>query len=73
MELRSTDRAQVDPSSAEWSQYYADADRRHRRARHRRRRGPSRKQRERIATLMMIGSVMFIGALTAVFYSVLTR
>jgi hypothetical protein len=77
MELPSTETAQVDPSAEEWFASYADPyvdpSRRSRRTRHRRRRGPNRKQRELIGTAFMVASVLFVGALTAVFYTVLSR
>jgi len=73
MDVSAPERAQIDPSSAEWLKYYSEASRRHRGARRRRRRTPTRKQRNRLATLLMIASVVLVAGLTGVFYFVLTR
>ena len=73
MDVRAPERAQIDPSSAEWLKYYSEASRRYRRERRRRRRTPSRKQRNRLATLLMIASVVLVAGMTGLFYFVLTR
>jgi hypothetical protein len=77
MEVRATEHAHVDPQSEEWFASFPEEPpglgRGPHRSRHRRRRAPNRKQRERLANLMMLGSVLLLGAMTAVFYSVLTR
>jgi hypothetical protein len=71
MELRSIEAAQVDAQSEEWFASYAEPSNQHR---HRPRRSrDSRRQRYRLHTLMMIASVVFVGAMTACFYAVLTR
>jgi hypothetical protein len=68
----------VDPSSAEWEKYYADASRRRREARRSGRYRPNhlgdlRRQRRLRERLMVLGSVLLLGALTALFHSILTR
>jgi hypothetical protein len=73
MDVRAPERVQIDPSSAEWVKYYSDASRRYRRVRRKRRRTPTRQQRNRLVTALMIGSVMLVGAMTSVFYMVLSR
>ncbi len=79
MELPSTeiDTAQVDAQSEEWFASYADpsnqSSNRHRRLRHRRGRDPRRLRQQRLHVVMMVASVVFVGALTACFYAVLTR
>ena len=77
MELTSTKTAQVDAQSEEWFASYAEpsnqsSSNRHRRVRHRRSRDPRQRQ-HRLHTLMMIASVVLVGAMTACFYAVLTR
>jgi len=84
VELGSTDTetAQVDAQSEEWFASYAEPSNQpsnrhhrdsHRRDRHRRNRDPRRQRRHRLNELMMIASVVFVGAMTACFYAVLTR
>jgi hypothetical protein len=73
MELSSTETAQVDAQSEEWFASYAEPSSRHRHLRHRRGRDPRRQRLHRRNTVMMIASVVFIGAMTACFYAVLTR
>jgi hypothetical protein len=78
MELRSTETAHVDPQSEEWFASYAEPSNepshRHRRNRHRNSRDVRRHQRRhRLNTVMMIMSVVFVGAMTACFYIVLSR
>ncbi len=77
MELRSTETAQVDAQSEEWFASYAEPSNqpsnRHRYVQHRRNRYPKRQRRHRLGTMMMILSVVFVGAMTACFYIVLTR
>jgi hypothetical protein len=83
VELPSTeiDTAQVDAQSEEWFASYADpsnqssnqSSNRHRRLRHRRGRDPRRLRQQRLHVVMMVASVVFVGALTACFYAVLTR
>ena len=76
MELRSIEAAQVDAQSEEWFASYAEpshqSSHQHRHVRHRRSPDP-RRQRYRRNTMMMIASVVFVGAMTACFYAVLTR
>jgi hypothetical protein len=76
MERPSTETAQVDAQSEEWFASYAEPSNqpsnRHRHGRHQRRRDP-RRQRDRLGTMMMILSVVFVAAMTACFYTVLTR
>jgi hypothetical protein len=72
MELRSTETAQVDAQSDEWFASYAEPSNGHRHVRHHRRRNP-RRQRLPLGTMMMILSVVFVGAMTACFYTILTR
>jgi hypothetical protein len=82
MERSSTQTAQVDEQSEEWFASYAEPSNepsnrhrsdRHRRDRHRRNRDPRRQRRSRLSEVMMIASVVFVGAMTACFYAVLTR
>jgi hypothetical protein len=77
MEPASTETAHVDAQSEEWFASYAEpahrSSDRHRRLRHRRSRDPRRQRRDRLNTAMMIASVLFVGAMTACFYAVLTR
>jgi hypothetical protein len=77
MELGSTETAQVDAQSEEWFASYAEPSNqpsnRHRYVRHRRTRYPRRQRLHRLGTMMMILSVVFVGAMTAGFYTVLTR
>jgi hypothetical protein len=76
MELSSTETADVDAQSEEWFASYAEpsnqSSNRHRRVHHHRRRDP-RRQRHRLNTLMMVASMVLVGAMTACFYAVLTR
>jgi len=76
MELLSTETAHVDAQSEEWFASYAEpsnqSPNRHRRVHHHRRRDP-RRQRHRLNTVMMVASMVFVGAMTACFYAVLTR
>ena len=78
MELRSTETAQVDAQSDEWFASYAEPSnqpsngQRHVRQHHRRR-NPRRQRLPRLGTMMMILSVVFVGAMTACFYTILTR
>ena len=77
MELPSTETAHVDAQSEEWFASYAEpsdqSSNRHRRLRHRRGRDPRRQRRDRLVAVMMVASVVFVGAMTACFYAVLTR
>jgi hypothetical protein len=79
VELRSTETEapQVDAQSEEWFASYAEPSSesasRHRRVRHRRSRGLRRYRRNQLNALMMVASVVFLGAMTACFYAVLTR
>lgn len=77
MEHPSTETAQVDPQSEAWFAAYADPaselSKRRRRQRHRRTRDPRRQRQQRLTTLMMVASVVLVGAMTACFYVVLTR
>jgi hypothetical protein len=69
-------RPETDPSSPAWQKYYADASRRRRAERRRLGRKTHvdlRKRRRAIEAMFMIGSVLFLGVLTAIFHSVLTR
>jgi hypothetical protein len=68
-----TQTAQVDAQSEEWFASYAEPSSPHRRVRHRRSRDPKRLRRQRLDTVMMIASVVFVGAMTTCFYVVLTR
>ena len=76
MELPSTETAQVDAQSEEWFASYVDAadqsSKRYRRVRHSRSRDMTRRKR-RSDTMMMVASLVFIGAMTACFYLVLTH
>ena len=79
MELSSTETetAQVDAQSEEWFASYEEppnqSPSRRRHSRHRRSRDPRRQRLHRLNTAMMIGSVVFVGAMTACFYAILTR
>jgi hypothetical protein len=79
MELPSTETADVDAQSEEWFASYAEpsnqSSNRHRRLRHRHRRSrdPRRQRRDRLIAVMMVVSVVFVGAMTACFYAVLVR
>jgi len=84
MDVRPTGKPQhdgavpLDPSSAEWEKYYANASRRRREARRSGRYrhnhlGDVRKQRRLRERLAMVASVLLLGALTALFHSILTR
>jgi len=78
MERPSTETAQVDAQSEEWFASYAEpsiqsSDRHRRHHRHRRGRDPVRQRRDRLNAAMMLGSVVFVGAMTACFYVILTR
>ena len=77
MELRSTETAQVDAQSEEWFASYAEPSiqpsNRHRSVRHRRNRYSRHQRLHRLGTMMMILSVVLVGAMTACFYTVLTR
>jgi hypothetical protein len=76
MEPSSTETAQVDAQSEEWFASYAEPSNqssgRHRHVRHRSR-DPRRQRRDRLNAVMMVASVVFVGAMTACFYVVLTR
>lgn len=79
MEIPSTETAQVDAQSEAWFASYQEpsnqSSNRHRRVRHGRGRGrdPSRQRRDRLNAVMMVASVVFVGAMTACFYVVLTH
>ncbi len=77
MERRSTETAQVDAQSEEWFASYAEPSNQpssgHRHVRHHRSQHPRRQRPHRLGTMMMILSVVFVGAMTACFYTVLTR
>jgi hypothetical protein len=77
MERPSTQTAQVDAQSEEWFASYAEPSNqpsiRHRHVRHRRGRDPRRQRRELLNALMMVASVVFVGAMTACFYAILIR
>ena len=80
MELPSTETAQVDAQSEEWFASYAEPSiepaNQRRRIQHRRSRDPKRqriRRTHRLNTLMMVASVVLVGAMTACFYAVLTR
>jgi len=67
---------ETDPSSPEWQKYYENASRRRRAVRKRlghRTHIDERKRRRLIERVFMIGSVVLLGAMTALFHSVLTR
>ena len=72
-----TETARVDPQSEEWFASYADPSNqpsdRHRRVRHRHTRAPRRGRQHRRNVVMMVVSVLFVGAMTACFYAVLSR
>jgi hypothetical protein len=72
-----TETAQVDAQSEDWFASYAEpsnqSPNRHRRLRHRRSRDPRRLRQHRLNVVMMVVSVVFVGAMTACFYAVLTR
>jgi hypothetical protein len=71
--------AQVDAQSEEWFASYVEPSNqpsnRHRQSRHRRSHELKRQRlrRVRLETMMMLASVVFVGAMTACFYVVLTR
>jgi hypothetical protein len=75
----STETAQVDAQSEEWFASYVEpsgqSSNRHRRGRNRHRHGrdPRRVRRDRLNAMMMVASVVFVGAMTVCFYVVLTR
>lgn len=73
MELRSTETAQVDAQSDEWFASYTEPSNQHRHVRDHRRRHPRRQRLPRLGTMMMILSVAFVAAMTACFYTILTR
>jgi hypothetical protein len=77
METTSTETAQVDAQSEAWFASYEEpsnqSSNRHRRVRHRRGRDPRRQRRDRLNAVMMVASVVFVGAMTACFYVVLTH
>ena len=77
MELPSTETADVDAQSEDWFASYAEpsnqSSNRHRRHRHRRSRDPRRQRRDRLIAVMMVASMVLVGAMTACFYAVLTR
>jgi hypothetical protein len=67
---------ETDPASPEWQRYYAAASRRRRAIRKRfghRTHVDERKRRRAMEIAFMLGSVVLLGALTAVFHSLLTR
>jgi hypothetical protein len=72
-----TETAQGDTQADEWFASYAEpsnqSSNRHRRLRHRRNRDPRRRRQHRLNAVMMVVSVVFVGAMTACFYAVLTR
>ena len=72
-----TETGHVDAQSEEWFASYAEpsnqSSNRHRRVRHRRSRDPRRVRQHRLTVVMMVVSVVFVGAMTACFYAVLTR
>jgi hypothetical protein len=77
MERPSTETTQVDAQSEEWFASYAEpsnqpADR-HRHSRRHRSQHRRRQRVDWIGPTMMILSVVFVGAMTACFYTVLTR
>jgi cytoskeletal protein RodZ len=77
MELPSTETTQVDAQSEEWFASYAEPSNqpsdRHRHVRRHRSQHRRRQRIDRLGTTMMILSVVFVGAMTACFYTVLTR
>ena len=77
MERPSTEPADVDAQSEEWFASYAEpsnqSSNRHRRLRHRRSRDPRRERRDRLITVLMVASVVFVGAMTVCFYALLIR
>jgi hypothetical protein len=74
MELPSTKTAQVDAQSEEWFASYAEPSHRVRhRVRNRRTRTSRRQKLHTLNTVMMIVSLVLVGAMTAYFYAVLTR
>jgi hypothetical protein len=79
MERPSIETDHVDAQSEEWFASYAEPSsqssnrRRRLRLRHRRSRDPKRQRRDRLIVVMMVASVVFVGAMTAYFYVVLTR
>ena len=80
MELPLTEIAQVDPQSEEWFASYAESSdqssNQRRRIRQRRGRDPVRQRRhrlQRLNTVMMLASAVFVAAMTGCFYAVLIR
>jgi len=66
----------TDPASPEWQKYYENASRRRRAVRQRlgrRTHIDERKRRRVIERVFLISSFLLLGALTALFHSVLTR
>ena len=76
MELASVETNQVDAQAEAWFESYVEAasepSGQRRRVRHRHNRVPKHLQLHRRETLMMVASFVFIGAMTACFYAVLT-
>lgn len=76
MERASMETTQLDAQTEAWFASYEEFSNEppgRRRARRRRSRGPKRPQLFRRDTVMMVASVVFVGAMTACFYVVLTR
>jgi hypothetical protein len=70
--------ADEDPSSPAWQKYYADASRRRRAMRKRypnllQRPQDIRRRKRRLEVVFAACSVAFLGALTAIFHSLLSR
>jgi hypothetical protein len=77
MEPPSTETGQVDAQSEEWFASYAEPANQRRRVRLRHSKRDPRRERlvrlHRLKTMMMFVSVVFVAAMTAGFYAVLTR
>ena len=68
-----TETAQIDAQSEAWFASYVEPANQRRRNRHRHGRDPRRQRLHMLNTVMMLASVVFVGAMTACFYAVLTR
>jgi hypothetical protein len=73
MELASTETTQVDTQAEAWFASYAEPDHSsiRQRIRQRRSRVPQHVRHHRRHSLMMLGSVLFVGVMTACFYVIL--
>jgi hypothetical protein len=69
-----SDNLDADPSSPAWQKYYADASRRRRTNRKQfGRLQDERKRRRTREMVLIIGSMVFLGGMTLIFHSLLSR